>query len=172
MTPSTQQLFIISPAPGEVLQGNAVKIAVKLPPGITLVDPATHTVLTPGEGHLHFWLDSLPKHDDATSVTVFGSPEYTYTNTFSGLHTLRVELFQNDHTSYAPPMIASVDFETVAQSIPQSTAQSRTIEVRVPNKWLLIPHSRSNMIFASVIAVLALAILWFVVERKKKKEKK
>lgn len=163
-----QELFIVSPTPGEVLSGSAVQVIVKLPEGIRLVNPEQYAANTDTDGHLHFWLDALPRHDDLTSVTITATPEYTYTNIFSGLHTLRAELVKNDHTPFVPPITAAVEFETMGQPIKKIAVPSPSIAVPPDaGGGLFIPRGSGNTALALVFIALAMAILWFVFERKK-----
>ncbi len=186
-------LFIVSPTPGEVLAGTDIKVSVKLPEGMRLVDPALHAENKEGQAHLHLWVDpvrdrsslddrtslqggsasngvdALTSHDGTVSVVLTDTPEYTYTNAFSGLHTLHAELFQNDHAPFVPPIKASAEFETMGQPIKEVTTISPEIEVPPDaGGGLFIPRGAGNTTFAIIFVVLALAILWFVFERKHK----
>lgn len=159
--------MIVSPAPGEVVQGDAVRVVVQLPDGFTLVDPAVHTAHVHGEGHVHLWLDALPRHDDAVSKTLSAASEYTYTNVFSGLHTLRAELLRNDHTPYEPPFVATVDFETNGTALPSAGSSGQRAAPEQSGGFFL-PRGRGNSIVVLVIILVIAAILWFLVGRNKK----
>lgn len=170
MPPDHPQLMILSPAPGEVIQGSQVSVKVKLPPEFSLVDPAVQTPHAGGEGHLHIWLDALPAHDDAVSVTLADSPEYQYAQVFSGLHTLHTEFFRNDHLPYEPRQAAAVEFETAGAE--QVTA-GVPVSVPVPPEssgGLFLPQRQGTMPIIIIVLIVAIALLWYSFGRSKEKE--
>lgn len=163
------RLFIVSPAPGEVIAGTDVKVIVQLPPAITLVDPQTHTANVEGEGHVHMWLDALSAHDDEVSVALVGTNEYIYHSVFSGLHTLHVALFQNDHTAYPSRFAAAVEFETVGEELKPAPIQGgQSPEPSVGGTGLFLPHESGNTLFGIVLIAVFVALLWYIFERRKR----
>ncbi len=163
-TQAADGFMVISPAPGEVVEEDTVRVVVQLPEGFKLVDPALNSVNAQGEGHVHLWLDALPRHDDAVSKTLDVTPEYTYTNVFSGLHTLRAELLRNDHVSYDPPLVAFVDFETNGHVL---TSQESSTPPATPEQdgGFFLPRGRGNSLVALAIIFAIGIILWFLVGR-------
>lgn len=165
---SSPQLFIISPAPGEVIQGTRVKVVSELPANLTLRNPEIYTTHTEGEGHLHVWLDALPAHDDTISVVLHNSTEYTFENVISGLHTLHVEYFRNDHRPYEPSLYASVEFETVAEELKSVPRQEGSVEAPPETEGgLFLPRGQGNTTLTLLIVVLIVAILWHAFGRKR-----
>jgi hypothetical protein len=60
----------------------------------------------PGEGHVHFVLDLQPL------VVWENGDSYTFSNVPPGEHQLMVELVQNDHSSFSPPVMRQIRFQT------------------------------------------------------------
>lgn len=88
-----------------------------LTPGITIVVTVTNFNIVdkagqanvPGEGHLHFYLDmDAPTIPGQPAVPATGtwahvaSTTYTFTNVSPGMHTVTVQLVNNDHTPIIP----------------------------------------------------------------------
>jgi hypothetical protein len=71
----------------------------------------------PGEGHLHARLDLQP-------VVVLEREEaYTFTNVPPGEHQLVVELTQNDHSPFLPPVVKEIRFRTTGPETMPETGQ-------------------------------------------------
>ncbi len=152
------RLLIVSPSPGEVIQGNEVRVVVALPPEITLADY-----------HVHLWLDTLSVHDNEHAVSLEKIPEHTYANVFSGLHRLYAEVYKNDHTPLDQKMAAEVEFETVGEELKPSPPKWQ--QGGVPpegNAGLFLPRGQSNSILATLIIIITVAILWIIFVRKTK----
>jgi outer membrane protein assembly factor BamB len=80
----------------------------------------------PGEGHIHYFMDvtDIPTADGKPAIPTNGvwspSPEtsYTFTNVPEGVHTIAVELVNNDHTPLEPAVmyVSSVEVTAVVTS--------------------------------------------------------
>lgn len=162
-------LFIISPAPGEVIFGNRVALKVELSSQFTLTNPELYPTHVSGQGHLHIWIDALPSHDDAVSSVLTDTLEHTLENISPGLHTIYVELFRNDHAAYEPRVITSVEFEnTVTLISPQGESPQPEVGAPGSGSGIFLPPGRSNTILSIVLILVALLILWHLFERRKK----
>lgn len=169
--PVSSELFIVSPAPGEVIASDEVTVQVRLPDGFELIDPQMHAEHTEGQGHLHLWLDALPNHADETSVVRTESGTYTYKNVFSGLHAIYVELYRNDHLQYDPPISAQVQFETFKELL---TAPSDEVPASAPptsKGGLFLPPGGGNTLLAILIIAIAIGILWYIFGKSRRKQK-
>lgn len=153
------RLFIVSPAPGEVIVGTDVKVIIRLPSEITL-----------DEYHVHVWLDTLPAHDNELAVSLEEIPEYTYSNVFSGLHKLYAEAYRNDHTPLDRKMFAEVEFETVGEEIKPVPADGGQPQIPPAEEGgLFIPQGSGNTLFALVFIAAAIALLWYIFGRQKRR---
>jgi hypothetical protein len=98
---STAELSVLSPRDGQVIDGDAVDLRLRLQ-GAKLV-PATTTDLQPDEGHMHVILD-----DQLISMTSGLRQEIP--DVAPGEHLLKVEFVANDHAPFDPRVIAAVAF--------------------------------------------------------------
>lgn len=99
---STPGIMILSPMPGTAVMGPNVMVTVQvtnfiLSPGEIGLPPI------PGHGHLHVFLDGT-----LTAITAAGTN--TLMGLMPGMHTVRVELHQNNHLALTPPVEATVTF--------------------------------------------------------------
>ncbi len=96
---------IVSPDEGEVLQTETDygSVDVILSTSNLIIKPAGSAPNKVGEGHFTVSVDG-------------GQPLHVFTKTYTlegvepGSHTLRIELVNNDHTSYSPPIVQTVSF--------------------------------------------------------------
>lgn len=108
---SLYQIRIITPIEGQKLESDKVTVAWELV-NFTLTDYATNPTPKAGQGHLHLWLDQA--NPTATNaVKAVSGNTYTFENVSSGPHTLIVELQNNDHTPFKPPIRQTINFETL-----------------------------------------------------------
>ncbi|MBI4287025.1 MAG: hypothetical protein HY671_01190 [Chloroflexi bacterium] len=93
---------IVSPMPGAMVMG----------PDVTFTFQVTNFVLAPaeigmppipGHGHFHVLLDG-------TLVGIVGVGTHALMGLMPGMHTVKVELHQNNHLPLTPPVEASVTF--------------------------------------------------------------
>ncbi len=157
------RLLIVSPAPGEVVAGDAVFVEVRLPAGFTLADPNVEKQHVQGEGHLHLWLDAQPTHAETTSVVLNSEVQYRYTNVFSGLHTLYAEFYRNDEQPYEPRIADEVNFETYREIL-TPPVDGGSANVPPP----ATPAGRGRIALAVALLIFAVAVLWNFFGRKKK----
>ena len=109
------QLQITSPTAGESVSGSAVRVSfqasgVRLrPPPVEVREAGKHPEQnSPEEGHLHMMLDLNP-------VVMWASQEpYTFEDVPPGEHQLMVEVVNNDHAPFSPPVVREVRFTVVA----------------------------------------------------------
>lgn len=153
------RLFIVSPSPGEVIQGKEVKVIVRLPSEVTLDDH-----------HIHLWLDTLPAHDNELAVSLEEIPEYTYVNVFSGLHKLYAEVYRNDHLSIDRKMFAEVEFETIDEEIRPAPNEDGQVQLPPDSEGgSFIPQGGGNTLFALALIGIGIALLWYIFGRQKTK---
>ncbi len=126
-------ITIVEPPEGATLPvGNlTVLVSVK---NFTIVDKQGQAN-APGEGHVHFYLDvsplpstpgqpAIPANANATWAHVSGNT-YTFTNVAAGMHTISVQLANNDHTPVIPLATNSVRVTlTATPATPDLTNQN------------------------------------------------
>ncbi|MFH1394004.1 MAG: plastocyanin/azurin family copper-binding protein [Candidatus Micrarchaeota archaeon] len=114
---------IVSPAAGAVVKSaeenaevtvsvSAMNLIIKTPGGAA----------KKGEGHFHFMLDG-------GNAIVVSEKTYTLTGINPGTHTLRIELMNNDHTAYSPPIVKEVTF-TVEYEPAEYLPQEYTVKIK------------------------------------------
>lgn len=87
---------------------NAIDLTVKLRPNnFALLIPGGN--VKDGEGHFHLTLDG--------TEAITAETAYTFQNVTPGQHTLRVEIRQNDHTSYTPKITKTITFTVMKEEI-------------------------------------------------------
>jgi hypothetical protein len=101
---STGQLEVLAPKPGEVVQGDAVTVRLRVEGA--MVTRETTTRLAPDKGHIHLSLDGR-------LVTIFGGLEERVTGLAPGQHVIQAEFVASDHGPFSPRVIQVVTF-TVA----------------------------------------------------------
>ena len=102
---STAELSIVAPRDGQVIDGDAVDLRIRLR-GAKVV-AATSTDLRPDEGHLHVILD-----DQLISMT--SGYEQQIPDVAPGQHLLKVEFVASDHAPFDPRVIAAVAFRVTS----------------------------------------------------------
>jgi hypothetical protein len=109
------ELAVTSPVNGVTVSGRNVTVRFRVS-GIRLVP--TNVPISqagqrpdanrPGEGHVHFMLDTQP-------LVVWERPDaYTFSDIPPGEHQLMVEVVQNDHGALDPPVAQTIRFRTTA----------------------------------------------------------
>lgn len=165
--PVSPELFIISPAPGEVIASDEITVQVRIPDGFELVDPGTHTAHKEGQGHLHIWLDAVANHAGETSAVLTDRETYTYKNVFSGLHTIYAEFYRNDHLRYDPPIAAQVQFETFKELLTAPGDEQTSAAPPTSTGGLFLPPGGGNTVLAVLVVAAGVIILWYWFGRKR-----
>lgn len=105
-------LKIDQPLDGQVIESYVVDLKFSLK-NFILKDYKSLSKNKPNEGHMRLWLDvDSPSQDNARMN--FKNDTYTFADVAAGKHTLKVELVNNDHTSFDPQIIQTIKFETKA----------------------------------------------------------
>jgi hypothetical protein len=102
---STAELSIVAPRDGQVIDGDAVDLRIRLRKAKVVA--ATSTDLRPDEGHLHVILD-----DQLISMT--SGHEQKIPDVAPGQHLLKVEFVASDHAPFDPRVIAAVAFRVTS----------------------------------------------------------
>lgn len=105
---------IVEPADGATVAAGDVTVAVQVS-NFEVVD-RLNAPATPGEGHVHFYIDvaDLPTAPGQPAVSAQGTyhasatTTYTWPDVTPGEHTFAVQLVNNDHTPLDPPVVAEV----------------------------------------------------------------
>lgn len=112
---------IVAPAEGATVGSEvAVQLSVS---NLTVVEAGGP--LNPNEGHFHFFLDG------GSDYEVVYSTSHTLTNLAPGPHTVRVDLRQNNHALFDPPVVREVSF-TVGET--PGGAPTYSIEILSPKE--------------------------------------
>lgn len=157
-TPAT--MTIVSPAPGEVIEGDVVQVLLQVSSELKLGENA----------RVHLWLDVLERTSD--NAVASREPSYIFNNVRSGLHTLHAEVVRQDGSSFDQKMEAKVEFETFKEELKREPrrGEDRGGAPPEPDGGLFLPRGKSsNTIFTIVLVVIGAAILWFVFGRQDKK---
>jgi LPXTG-motif cell wall-anchored protein len=135
-------LTVLSPAADAVIEGT--EVAVRFEAKDFKIVPSTVPVADfgkrpdankPGEGHIHLTLDLWP-------LVVWEKGDvYTFTDVPPGAHQLKVELVNNDHSSFSPPTARLIQFRTVAPGAAPS---------RMPNTGAESPTGGALALFAAL----------------------
>jgi plastocyanin len=140
-TPGAPSVTITSPTAGSTVTGGtiAVSIATK---NFKIVDKQGQASV-PGEGHVHYYLDVSPIPSDPAKPAIpadanavwahISAPSYTFTNVSPGMHTVTVQLANNDHTPAIPlatdSVMVTVAGQGTATPTPTATSGGQTVAV-------------------------------------------
>ena len=123
-------LVIVSPRDGAILPAGDIVVTAQAA-NFNLVDKLGQTNV-PREGHLHYFLDvEAPTTLGKPAVTAPGTyaataaTSYTWPKVAQGMHTLSVELINNDHTPLDPPVVAKI-MVTVNGPTPTTTSTTQS----------------------------------------------
>ena len=114
--PSSPAIAITSPVNGATVTGSSIPVTVQVS-NFNVVDKQGQASVA-GEGHVHFYLDvsqvpsdpskpAIPASAQAAWAHISGT-SYTFTNVSPGMHTITVQLVNNDHTPVVPLVTQSV----------------------------------------------------------------
>ena len=120
IAPKKNPNFIISsPKNGDVIKTNASSADVQISLSTTdVILKQPGGAAKNGEGHFHIILDNQ-------AVLDVSAKTYTLQNVGIGEHTLKIELVNNDHTSYSPKITKTVYFTVEKEAI----LKPKTVEV-------------------------------------------
>ena len=111
-------LTITSPADGAVLPAGDIRVSVRVS-NFKLV-PKYGQPYVAGEGHLHYYMGvggpATPGSSGVVAqVTYISSTEtsYTWADVPPGIHSFSVELANNDHSPFIPPVVRTVTVTVV-----------------------------------------------------------
>ena len=121
-SPQTPSFHIISPANGDILYSDQVKVAVTAFHH-QLADFRQHAQTMAGQGHIHVWLDTDPSDPKLAFKMINGEPA-VFDNVPSGSHTLTVQLVGNDHKPISPEVKQVIHFKTATKSAHETTSHS------------------------------------------------
>ncbi|MDF2682156.1 MAG: hypothetical protein K0R47_3346 [Brevibacillus sp.] len=111
-SPDSPGLLIVSPANGDILYTDQVKVSVTAFHH-QLADFRQHAQATAGEGHIHVWLDTDPTNPKLAYKMINGEPA-VFDKVTSGAHKLTVQLVGNDHKPISPVVKQEFTFTTAA----------------------------------------------------------
>jgi len=146
-------LKVTAPADGAEIRGKDVTVSFQVSDGFKLVrssvpfaDAGKRPELNrPNEGHLHLMLDLQPV------VVVASAEPYTFRNVAPGEHQLTVELTNNDHAPFSPPVVQQIRFRTVAAETLPDTGMEATLTSVL---------SRTLLILGALIVASGAFVLW------------
>lgn len=104
------KLTIISPTENQQIFGAKVIVSF-IVNNFIFVDFTKRPKNSPGEGHLHLFLDNENTSSESARQFVKAT-QITLENLPAGSHKLTLELVKNNHSSYKPRVIESVNFTT------------------------------------------------------------
>ncbi|HEX7475420.1 MAG TPA: cupredoxin domain-containing protein [Dehalococcoidales bacterium] len=125
------QAVILSPRDNAVINGNSITVEVQAA-NFNVVDKLGQAN-SPREGHIHYFIDvDAPTTAGQPAVTAQGtyaaSPDasYTWQNVSSGMHSLSIELVNNDHSPLDPPVVSKIMVMVVGPAISPSPTATAT----------------------------------------------
>ncbi|APV45125.1 hypothetical protein Dform_01806 [Dehalogenimonas formicexedens] len=164
--PPAPTLKINSPAAGASFDPGSVSLSIAV--GNLKLVHGDNLPKVPGEGRIIYYLDvTIPIAAGQSALSAVGTftesiaTSNAWANLAPGTHTLGVQLVQNDHTPFNPPVFANVSV-TIKESPPQTSGAP--IQTTPPNSdkpdfsWLLI--------VTGVLSALALGVFLFWKSRK------
>jgi len=145
-------LKVVTPSEGQTIYGNRIPILVAAE-NFQVVDYQQYSTPTPGQGHIHLWLDDTnPTKESAVKLV---KDNFTYTDVTYGEHTLRTELVNNNHTSLNPPVVTTVKFKSAPVATPSPAAVSGF-------------DKNTALVILVVVALVILAAWWYTQEEDEK----
>lgn len=139
------KIMVITPQSGQTIYGDKVPILFSVN-GLALTDYNTNPYVTPGQGHIHVWLDDQNATKDSAKMVI--TDNTMYSDVPAGDHTLKAELENNDHSSLTPPEIVTVNFKTAPVGSP-APAPSPTFD------------KNTALVILIVVALVILAAWWY-----------
>ncbi len=120
-------LVIASPRDGDTLPAGDITVTASVT-NFNIVDKQGEANVQ-REGHLHYYLDvDAPTTAGQPAIPAGGtwahvaSTTYTFTNVAPGMHSISVELVNNDHTPLDPPVVARIMISVVAPTTSSTTS--------------------------------------------------
>ena len=141
-------LKVVTPSEGQTIYGNKVPILL-LVENFQLVDYQTNKLPQAGQGHIHLWLDDTSPTPE--SAVKLASDEFTFSDVAYSNHTLRAELVNNNHTSFAPPVVVVENFTNEAVGSPAPTPTSGF-------------DKNTALVILVVVALVIIAAWWYTKE--------
>jgi len=130
---TTPDLTITSPADGAVLPAGAITVSVSVS-NFNLV-PRYGQPYAAGEGHLHYYMGvggpAVPGSSGVIAPVTFIptiATSYTWEDVPAGIHTFSIELANNDHSPFIPPVVKTV---TVTVLPATTTKTETTPDIRI-----------------------------------------
>ena len=144
VVPAVPKVIITSPANGANLPAGTVAVTIQVQ-NFSIVDKQGQTNVA-GEGHVHYYLDVSPIPSDPAKPAIpadanavwahVPATSYTFTNVSPGIHTVMVQLANNDHTPLIPLATSAVTVTTAGQSraTPTSTQGGQMVFISLAAK--------------------------------------
>lgn len=132
--PAVPKVIITSPTDGANLPAGDVAVTIQVQ-NFSIVDKQGQANVA-GQGHVHYYLDvslipsdptkpAIPADANATWAHVAVS-SYTFTNVSPGMHTIAVQLANNDHTPVIPLASSTVMVTVAGQPAATPTTSTTT----------------------------------------------
>ena len=154
-------LSLIQPQNNATIFGSTLTVELVVD-NIVLVNPDKNTVKKQGEGHIHLWLDKTPLTPE-TAIHHWSVTPYIFTQVSPGIHTLVVEIANNDNTSFSPQVMQIIQFNTIGEPTPTQIVKKISPTPIPHDSIYMIYGDRYSRIIAGGIALLFMAIgvvLW------------
>lgn len=151
-------LVISSPEEGSTILGDRVTIDFTVGE-VVLTNYQRVPEKKDGQGHVHFWLDSPVARQDS-AVMYFQTEPFTFEHVPPGKHTLIVEVVNNDHSSFDPPVVSLVTFKSVLPT----TVKLQALATPSPTRPFTEQKYATNTIVPLFIALIFINIgcLWWL----------
>ena len=141
-------LKMVTPSEGQTIYRDKVPILVSVE-NFEIVDYNLNQTPKIGQGHIHLWLDDTSPTPE--SAVKLASDEFTFSDVAYSNHTLRAELVNNNHTSFAPPVVVVENFTNEAVGSPAPTPTSGF-------------DKNTALVILVVVALVIIAAWWYTKE--------
>ncbi|KKR33583.1 MAG: hypothetical protein UU37_C0003G0009 [Candidatus Gottesmanbacteria bacterium GW2011_GWA2_41_12] len=118
---------------------------------------------TPFEGHMHLWIDEdSPSGENASEIITH--EDKILENFPPGTHKVQLELVKNDHSSFDPPIIKIVSFQTI---VPAPLPTEIPMKISVYKKIMIYLSPEKIAAFLGGISLIWGLLVFISLVRKK-----
>jgi len=148
-------LSITSPKDGASMTGTTIPVTITVT-NFRISDKQGQANVA-GEGHVHFYLDVSPVPSDPAKPAIpadtgaawahVSGTSYTFANVAPGMHTVSVQLVNNDHTPVTPVVTQSVMVTVTGASVTTVPAATTSAEIAGPARTVTVSLTAKNLAF-------------------------
>lgn len=152
------KLLVVLPEPNATIFGREVTVRLVIE-NLILTDPERKSKAQQGEGHIHIWLDDKEPTTNP-ALESYNVDDSLFTNVPPREHELRVELVNNDHSSFTPPVVQTVRFTTVVKER-ETSSHSPTSTPTIPPSF----SQQSAYIMPAILGAVFLIVVGLLLRK-------